>query len=209
MKIAPIDIRQQRFSVKFRGFDPQEVDTFLEMVADELEELSRENGRLKEETQRLKREVEDLRATETDVKKTLLAAQTLKEEFSANARKEAELILRDARAKANDILGSTKSAASEAHEELAALLRRKKQVILNMRSMLETHLHMLEAEEKTDPYPYAEAARKESGAARSGPGTGEPEPPRKGASKEGPAEAERRKADSSFPAFLPRDRADE
>ncbi len=136
MKIAPIDIRQQRFAVKFRGFDPQEVDSFLEMVADELEEISRENGRMKEDLKRLQREIEDLRVTESEVKKTLLAAQTLKEDISANARKEAELIVRDAQAKANDIIGSTKSAASEVRDELSFLLRRKKQVILKTPSSL-------------------------------------------------------------------------
>jgi len=150
MKIAPIDIRQQRFAVKFRGFDPQEVDSFLEMVADELEELARENDQLKEKVRKFQREVEDLRLGESDVKKTLLAAQTLKEEMSSNARKEAELIVRDAQSKASDLVHSTKSAATAAQEELAAMLRRKKQLILNMRSMLETHLRMLEMEEKSD-----------------------------------------------------------
>ena len=39
MEITPLEIRQQRFHVKLRGFDPEEVDTFLDMVANELEEL--------------------------------------------------------------------------------------------------------------------------------------------------------------------------
>ncbi len=150
MKIAPIDIRQQRFSVKFRGFDPQEVDTFLEMVADEIEELDRENGRLREEQQKLEKQIEELEANEVNVKKTLLAAQTLKEDIVANAKKEAELVLRDARSKSDNIIGSTQSEASNVRDELTALLRRKRQLILNMRSMLETHLRMFEAEEKVN-----------------------------------------------------------
>ncbi|MDP6619863.1 MAG: DivIVA domain-containing protein [Nitrospinota bacterium] len=90
MKIAPIDIRQQRFSVKFRGFDPREVDTFLEMVADELEDMVRENNRLKEHQKKLEMQIQELGANEAGVKKTLLAAQTLREDISNNARKEAE-----------------------------------------------------------------------------------------------------------------------
>lgn len=147
MKIAPIDIRQQRFSVKFRGFDPQEVDTFLEMVADEIEELDRENGRLREEQKKLEQQIEELEANEVNIKKTLLAAQTLKEDIIANAKKEAELIVRDARSKSDNIIGSTQSEASSVRGELTALLRKKRQLILNMRSMLETHLRMFEAEE--------------------------------------------------------------
>ena len=37
MRVTPADIRQQSFSVRFRGFDPQEVDSFLEDVAVDLE----------------------------------------------------------------------------------------------------------------------------------------------------------------------------
>ena len=203
MKIAPIDIRQQRFAVKFRGFDPQEVDSFLEMVADELEEISRENGRLKEELKRLQREIEDLRVTESEIKKTLLAAQTLKEDISANARKEAELIVRDAQAKATDIIGSTKSAASEVRDELSFLLRRKKQVILNMRSMFETHLRMLEAEEKGDVSAESEADKEESGAAETPADISKPKSPPKPRRTEAAA-----KSDPSLSVFIPSERLD-
>ena len=48
MRITPMDIRQQQFTVKmFRGFDVQEVDTFLEDVAQDYEALMRENTLLK------------------------------------------------------------------------------------------------------------------------------------------------------------------
>jgi cell division initiation protein len=52
MKITPLDIQQQQFRVKFRGFDMVEVDNFLDQVANEFEELLRENNRVKEETAR-------------------------------------------------------------------------------------------------------------------------------------------------------------
>ncbi|MFQ5914114.1 MAG: DivIVA domain-containing protein [Nitrospinota bacterium] len=203
MKIAPIDIRQQRFSVKFRGFDPQEVDSFLEMVAEELEDFGRENARLKEDLNRLHREIEELRTTEGEVKKTLLAAQTLKEDISANARKEAELILRDARSKANDILGSTRSAASGVREELSALVRRKKQLILNLRSMLETHLRMLEAEEKDDAPLKADASAPEFRSSDTSEGTSRPE-----SLPEPSRTDDAKKSDSTFSVFLPGERLD-
>jgi len=188
MKIAPIDIRQQRFSVKFRGFDPQEVDTFLEMVADELEDMVRENDRLKERQKKLEMQVEELGANEAGVRKTLLAAQTLREDISVNAKKEAELIIRDARSKANEIIGSMKEAASGAREDLAALARRKKQLMLNMRSMMETHLRMLEAEERNDV-----SVNEAPPSIGAGPGASENPPPGK------PRKVEGREAGSSSP----------
>ena len=50
MRITAMDIRQQQFTVRvFRGFDPQEVDAFLEDMADDYEELIKENALLKEQ----------------------------------------------------------------------------------------------------------------------------------------------------------------
>ena len=50
MRMTATDIRQQQFAVRlFRGFDPQEVDAFLEEMADDVDELSRENALLKEQ----------------------------------------------------------------------------------------------------------------------------------------------------------------
>ena len=50
MRMTATDIRQQQFAVRlFRGFDPQEVDAFLEEMADDLDELTRENALLKEQ----------------------------------------------------------------------------------------------------------------------------------------------------------------
>ncbi len=188
MKIAPIDIRQQRFSVKFRGFDPQEVDTFLEMVAEELEELTRENGRLKEDRQKLEHRIEELSANESNVKKTLLAAQTLKEHIMANAKKEAELIIRDARSKSSEIIVSNQSEAASVRDELTGLRSRKRQLILNMRLMLDTHLRMLEAEEKGSAPIQEEIDGVAAGFGASEPSTHHPEP--KPAAAEHPVKAD-------------------
>ena len=43
MKITPIDIRQQQFGKSLRGLDPREVDSFLNLVSDELEAATRDN----------------------------------------------------------------------------------------------------------------------------------------------------------------------
>lgn len=61
MKITPIDIRQQQFGRSFRGLDGREVDSFLNLVSDELETLQRENNRFKEELARTMRIVEEHR----------------------------------------------------------------------------------------------------------------------------------------------------
>ncbi|MFQ5915092.1 MAG: DivIVA domain-containing protein [Nitrospinota bacterium] len=176
MRITPIDIRQQPFSVRLRGYDQQEVDAFLEMIANEQEKLAREIGRLNEELKVLRRENEGFRSTESEVKKVLLAAQTIKEEvsakveeISANARKQGELIVRDAQARANDMIESSKNTVCGVQEELSELLRRKKQLTRNIRTILETHLRSIEDEEKNDTSLNQELEARASAAA-DGPG---------------------------------------
>ncbi len=59
MKLTPLDIKKQRFAVKMRGFDPTEVETFLEMAANEFEALLNERNRLNEEATKLKTQLRD------------------------------------------------------------------------------------------------------------------------------------------------------
>jgi cell division initiation protein len=56
MSLTPLDVQQQQFRVRFRGFDVREVDRFLEQVAEGLAGLQNESKNLKEEVRRLKLE---------------------------------------------------------------------------------------------------------------------------------------------------------
>ena len=48
IRVTPIDIQQKRFHVVFRGYDRNEVETFLDLVRDEMETLYRETTELRE-----------------------------------------------------------------------------------------------------------------------------------------------------------------
>ena len=56
MKLTPLDIQQQQFKVRFRGFDVREVDRFLEQVADAFTSVQEAGKRQEEEIRRLKLE---------------------------------------------------------------------------------------------------------------------------------------------------------
>jgi cell division initiation protein len=58
MKMTPLDIRQKRFEVTFRGYSKKEAEAFLELTAGELEEVVRENISLKEELKRVQARLE-------------------------------------------------------------------------------------------------------------------------------------------------------
>jgi cell division initiation protein len=104
MKLTSMDIHHKEFRHSVRGYNPDEVDQFLDDVADEFDRLFKENIDLSE---RLEGATEKIRSY-TDMEKTLhntmLAAQQSSEEIQNKARKEAELLLRDAEIKAKELI---------------------------------------------------------------------------------------------------------
>jgi len=145
MKITPLDIQQQQFRVKFRGFDMVEVDNFLDQVANEFEELLRENNRVKEEDRQKAARIQELEGAEKDLRNALVSAQQICEEIKNNARKEGELIVEEAKGNARKILETAHSQAMQIETEIASLKRQRAEFEVSIKSTLETHLRMLEA----------------------------------------------------------------
>ncbi len=94
--VTPLDIQQHQFSVRFRGFDIQEVDEFLEQIAHTLEALYDENERLNEENQALKQERSGFADREDNLKQTITDSENRIEQMNEAARKSAEMIIADA-----------------------------------------------------------------------------------------------------------------
>ncbi len=144
MKITPLDIQQQQFNVKFRGFDVREVDAFLEQMADAFSALQRDNESLREEIQRLILESQGYKEREDTFKRAMLNSQKVLEEMKANARKTAELIVADSEIKAEKILNRAHNRLSQLHEDIAELKRQRMQIEIQIRSTLEAHTKLLE-----------------------------------------------------------------
>lgn len=146
MKITPLDIQQQQFTVRFRGFDQRDVESFLELVRNEFEELIRENNALKDELRRKGEQIEKYQDNEQTLKATMITAQKITEDVKTNAIKESEVIVAEARLKAQEILNIAQLRSLELFEEIKELKRQKIQFESNLRANIETHLKMLEAE---------------------------------------------------------------
>src|ERR1700686_2915557 len=94
--ITPLEIQKQLFARKFKGFDSDEVRAYLQMVAEEMEILIKDVDRLSRENVMLREDLDDHNQRERILKDTLLSAQKVSEDVKSNARKEAELIVKDA-----------------------------------------------------------------------------------------------------------------
>ena len=67
MKISPIEIRQQEFTKKMRGYDPDEVQNFLESLAEELDKINAENESLKSEVDSLTEQIGEYKKIEKNL----------------------------------------------------------------------------------------------------------------------------------------------
>ena len=149
MKITPLDIQQAQFRVRFRGFDMVEVDNFLDLVANELEELLRENNRLQEEDRQKLERIQELEGAEKDLRNALISAQQICEEMKNNARKEGELIVEEAKGNAKRIVEEAHAQAAQIGAEITQLKRQRTEFEASLRATLETHSRLLEASRET------------------------------------------------------------
>ena len=144
MKMTPLDIQQQQFKTRFRGFDLREVDTFLEQTAGAFETLQRENEDYQEEIRRLELEIQGYKKREETFKRALLNSQKVLDQMKENARKSAELIIAEAEVKAEKILNKSHNRLAQLHEDIAELKRQRTQIEVQISSVIEAHSKLLE-----------------------------------------------------------------
>ena len=147
MRITPMDIRQQQFTVRtFRGFDVREVDTFLEDLAGDYETLLKENALLKEQLQVLEERTRGLEDRERVLQETLVTTHKVVEEMKEGAKREAALVVREAQANAEKVLEAARAQEATIHAEVEALKRTRRQLTESLRSTLEMYRRLVDQE---------------------------------------------------------------
>ncbi|HEX2501960.1 MAG TPA: DivIVA domain-containing protein [Methylomirabilota bacterium] len=145
MRMNATDIRQQQFAVRlFRGFDPQEVDAFLEEMADDVEELTRENALLREQLVALEEKSRGVEGREKTLQETLVTTQKIAEEFKENARREAELVLREAHLRSEKFMQDAREEHAKLTGEIGSLRRLRRQLGEEIMNTLATHKRLAE-----------------------------------------------------------------
>lgn len=117
MRITPIEIRQRQFEKKFRGFDVDEVATYLNTLSNEWERLVEENKELKKRFEIAEREVQKMREVESSLYKTLKTAEDTGNNMIDQANKKAELMTREAQVNAANTIREAKEKAKNMVDE--------------------------------------------------------------------------------------------
>lgn len=149
MKLTPLDVKRQEFKRVIRGYDIVEVDTFMDMIAVELEEALRAQKELRERATELEVQLKDYRTIEKTLQQTLLQAQETTGKTYETARKEAELIVREAEQKATRIVEQAQTDLGRLKNDIVGLQGRREGLVSRLRVLLTTELDVLKTLEAT------------------------------------------------------------
>ncbi len=144
MAIRPVDIRRKEFKSGFRGYDANQVDDFLDEVADEFERTFGENQRLSEEITSLQERMQQFEDLETSIREALVHAQQVARDLRQNAGKEAELIVREANEQAHRILADSSGRVERVKESYEVLHKAKQDFASDFRYLLKSYLAVMD-----------------------------------------------------------------
>ena len=143
-RLSAMDIENQVFQRKMRGYDPEQVDLFLTSVSDEIGRLNLEQAEMREELGRLKAEVEERRSREQALQGTLVTAQHMSEELKERARKDGELIVREARLRADALLGEAREQQARLEADILRSKLEREMAERRLRAVLEQHMALID-----------------------------------------------------------------
>jgi cell division initiation protein len=144
MRIAPLDLRQQRFRRALHGYDRTEVVAFLTEAADDYEHALREIDRLRQDLTRTEALLSEHREREANLRNTLLTAQKLSDQVRQQAETEAKLIVREAQGRADLLLQKAQTRLEEMERDITELRLRRRGVEGTLETSIQTLYHALE-----------------------------------------------------------------
>jgi cell division initiation protein len=145
MKLTPMDIHHKEFGNSIRGYNREEVDQFLDEVADELERLFKENVDLSERLEIAAEKVRSYVDMEKTLHNTMLAAQQSAEDVKAKAAKEGDSLLKDAEIKAKDLIQAALAEKQKTQAEFMRIKQAEDEFRMAFRNVLERHMRELHA----------------------------------------------------------------
>jgi cell division initiation protein len=148
VRISPLDIKKQEFAVKFRGYSPDEVHAYLDMISSELEDALRKNLELEQKVASQQERLTSYSRMETVLHETLVTTQKAAEDTKISAERKAETIIAEANLAAQRITNETNEKLVKVNREIIDLSNQKETLLVSFRSLLETQLALLDSIEK-------------------------------------------------------------
>jgi DivIVA domain-containing protein len=167
MDLTPLDVRKKKEDLRrsVRGYDVGQVDSFLDLVAERMEQLVQSELRLSEQVEVLREQLAAFQERERALNEALVTAQELREEARAQAEKAADLRLREAEQAAADVTKSAERAVDDSRRALNELKTRRSGFLRALRTTLERFLDEVEQEQQALAGESLESLAKPAGSA--------------------------------------------
>ncbi len=155
MPIKPLDVRRKEFKNSLRGYDQNQVDDFLDAVADEFERTYTDNVRMRDEISNLRERLGQFEDLEGSIQSALVhaeqAANDLRESakreadtLRESAKREAELTIREAQSRSHQMLADSSSRIERVQESYEALREAKQKFASEFRYLLHSYLEVMD-----------------------------------------------------------------
>ena len=162
--LTPLDVRRYDFGRSLRGYDPERVEQFREQVAEELERLTRLSQDFEQKAKGFHEQLRAFRERDKALNDALVSAQQLRAEIRESSEREAALIVREARAEAEQQVELARNELRKLEGHLADLDRSRRNHLTQLRVAVERQLSEIVAAENAPP-PQFPSAHRESGPA--------------------------------------------
>ncbi|WP_038094559.1 DivIVA domain-containing protein [Tumebacillus flagellatus] len=145
--LTPLDIHNKEFGRSLRGYNEDEVNEFLDRVIKDYEALIRENRLLEEKVATLEDRLTHFQNLEDTLSKSIIVAQETAEEVKANARKEAQLIIKEAEKNADRIVNESLVKSRKMAMEIDEIQKQASVFRARFKSLVTAQLELLESEQ--------------------------------------------------------------
>jgi len=149
MKFTPFSIKAMEFNKSVRGFDKDEVRAYLETLSNEFEKLQNENNELNSKIDNSSDEITEFKKLEKTLQATLISAQESSSKAVESARKQNQLIIKEAEIKANQTIEKANREAELIRDSVLQLREEKNLLIAKLKAMVETQASILDIGSKT------------------------------------------------------------
>ena len=147
MRITPLDVRKQEFRKAVRGFDCDEVRAFLSTLADEYETVLVDNKQIREMIMEQEDKIHEYQGMERNLRDTLMSAERVMKETRANASKEGDLILTDAKMKAQRVIEECRQRTEDLRREIGQLRNEKETYLARFKSLAQAQIQFVDSHE--------------------------------------------------------------
>ena len=145
--LTPLDIHNKEFGRSLRGYNEDEVNEFLDRIIKDYEALIRENRMGEEKVAALEERLTHYQNLEETLSKTIIVAQETAEEVKANARKEAQLIIKEAEKNADRIINESLVKSRKMAMEIDEIQKQSSVYRARFRALVQAQLEMLDSEQ--------------------------------------------------------------